>query len=215
MQELAEVLPYEHQGSFALPVPSIHSNVLYRAILGRRSNREMPDRTLSQEDLGAMLHSAAGVTLPKSESTNLRSFRAVASAGALYPIEMYAHVKSVTGLLPGLYHFNPHSNSLEGIRMGDQSPTIANYFPQPELVTCSAVLIFMTGVFERSTFKYHNRGYRFVLLEAGHIAQNLNIVANLLGLHSVNIGGFYDREIDSFLQIDGVLQSTIYITALG
>ena len=59
------------------------------------------------------------------------------------------------------------------------------------------------------------KGNRFVLLEAGHVAQNINLVANALGLGAVNLGGYYDREIDDFLGLDGVTHSTIYMAAIG
>ena len=62
---------------------------------------------------------------------------------------------------------------------------------QPEIGMTATILIFITALFERSTFKYQDRGYRYTLLEAGHVAQNLNLVANALGYGAVNIGGFF------------------------
>jgi SagB-type dehydrogenase family enzyme len=86
---------------------------------------------------------------------------------------------------------------------------------QPELAQGASLIIFLTAIFERSTFKYGERGYRFILLEAGHVAQNLNLVANALGLGCANIGGYFDREIDDLLELDGVTHSTIYMIAIG
>jgi SagB-type dehydrogenase family enzyme len=77
------------------------------------------------------------------------------------------------------------------------------------------MVIFITSVFERSVFKYGDRGYRFIFLEAGHVAQNINLVAYGLGLASVNIGGFLDRRVDDFLGLDGLTHSTIYMIAIG
>lgn len=84
-----------------------------------------------------------------------------------------------------------------------------------EPILGSSLLVFITAMFERSIFKYGDRGYRFVLLEAGHAAQNLNLVSNALGLGSLNIGGFFDREMDDFLGLDGITHSTIYMVAIG
>jgi SagB-type dehydrogenase family enzyme len=70
-------------------------------------------------------------------------------------------------------------------------------------------------MFERSTFKYGERGYRFVLLEAGHVAQNLSLTACALGMGCVNIGGFFDRKVDELLELDGLHQSTIYMAGVG
>jgi SagB-type dehydrogenase family enzyme len=86
---------------------------------------------------------------------------------------------------------------------------------QPELAQGASLIIFLTAIFERSIFKYKERGYRYILLEAGHVAQNLNLVANAFGLGCVNIGGYFDREIDDLLDLDGVTHSTIYMIAIG
>ena len=77
------------------------------------------------------------------------------------------------------------------------------------------MIVFITAVFERSVFKYGDRGYRFVLLEAGHVAQNINLAVTALGLGCVNIGGFFDRDIDEFLGIDGLTHSSVYLMAIG
>jgi SagB-type dehydrogenase family enzyme len=79
----------------------------------------------------------------------------------------------------------------------------------------SSLIILITAVFERSTIKYGDRGYRFALLEAGHVAQNINLVANALGLGSINLGGYFDRRADDFLGIDGLTHSTIYMAGIG
>jgi SagB-type dehydrogenase family enzyme len=85
----------------------------------------------------------------------------------------------------------------------------------PELALGASLIVFITAIFERSIFKYGDRGYRFVFLEAGHVGQNINLVTNALGLGCTNIGGFFDRQIDDFLGIDGVTHSTIYMMAIG
>ena len=86
---------------------------------------------------------------------------------------------------------------------------------QNTIPRAASLTIFITPLFERSVFKYGERGYRFVLLEAGHVAQNLNLVATALGFGCLNIGGFFDREIDQFLALDGIAHSTIYMMAIG
>jgi SagB-type dehydrogenase family enzyme len=73
----------------------------------------------------------------------------------------------------------------------------------------------VAAVFGRTRFKYGLRGYRFALLEAGHVAQNVVLTATALGLAAVPLGGFYDRPTDEFLGLDGVNESTLYTIALG
>jgi SagB-type dehydrogenase family enzyme len=101
------------------------------------------------------------------------------------------------------------------LQEGKHHHRIARYFLQPTIPRKAAALIFITAMFERTTFKYFSRGYRYVLLEAGHVAQNINLVSTALGLVCLNIGGFLDRGIDAFLRLDGVTHSTLYIIAIG
>jgi SagB-type dehydrogenase family enzyme len=101
------------------------------------------------------------------------------------------------------------------LRAGDFSHQLTSGFVQQELVLNSAVQIFVTALFERSVFKYKDRGYRFVLLEAGHFAQNLNLAATALGFGVINVGGFFDRVLDDFLNLDGISHATIYAQVVG
>jgi len=139
----------------------------------------------------------------------------VPSGGALYPLEIYFYTEYVEGLAAGLYHYNPSANNLRHLFAGGLSNQIAVALVQPDLMRGSSVMFFITAVFERSTFKYGDRGYRFTLLEAGHVAHNMNLTALGLGLGSVNIGGFFDRQIDELMGLDGVKHSTIYLLGVG
>jgi SagB-type dehydrogenase family enzyme len=139
----------------------------------------------------------------------------VPSGGALYPLEFYFHSVQTEGLEPGLYHYNPAGNRLAHLQRGDLSRALCQALVQPNLVTDSSAMLFITAMFERNTFKYGNRGYRFTLLEAGHAAQNVNLMATGLGLGIINIGGFFDRQIDEILGLDGLSHSTIYMLVIG
>jgi SagB-type dehydrogenase family enzyme len=86
---------------------------------------------------------------------------------------------------------------------------------QADLARQAAALVLVTAVFYRSTFKYGDRGYRFVLLEAGHLAQNAILAAGSIQLASASIGGFADRDADRYLEVDGLSESTVYVLLLG
>ena len=105
----------------------------------------------------------------------------------------------VEGLEPGLYHYNSARHELRFLRYGDESRAISEGLVQSSLALDTSLIFFITGIFSRSTFKYGDRGYRFTLIEAGHVAQNLNLAATALGLGCTNIGGFFDRQIDEHL----------------
>ncbi len=83
------------------------------------------------------------------------------------------------------------------------------------MIEAAAAVILITAVFQRTTFKYGERGYRFALIEAGHVAQNIDLVASALGLPAANLGGFFDRELEMLLDVDGVEQSLVYAVAIG
>lgn len=73
----------------------------------------------------------------------------------------------------------------------------------------------ITGMFWRTRFKYGVRGYRFVLLEAGHAMQNLCLAAAALDCPALPLGGFFDSEIDQVLGIDGLNEASLYLCGLG
>lgn len=216
MKELVESLDFAGYPVVALPnglAPLKMS--LSEAISTRASALNINRCEVSLEDVATLLHSAYGVNRDNKNSAFPRPFRVVPSAGALYPLEVFFHASHVQDLRPGVYHYNPTKNHLRLLRDGDHAATLAPMLAQPEIARGASLIIFITALFERSIFKYGDRGYRFVYLEAGHMAQNINLVSNGLGLGCMNIGGFFDRQIDDFLTLDGVTHSVIYMVALG
>ena len=79
----------------------------------------------------------------------------------------------------------------------------------------SAMLIIVTAIFERTTTKYGDRGYRHILTEYGHIAQNVYLLSSAFGLGCCSIGGFIDNGLNKLLDIDPVDESVIGVIAVG
>jgi SagB-type dehydrogenase family enzyme len=159
-----------------------------------------------------LLHAAYGVT---AQDERGQGYRTAPSGGALYPLEVYAVVARGDDVAPGLYHYDPPLHELEVVRPPVRPETLASATAYPEIVRGCAVAFILTGVFWRSRFKYGLRGYRFTLLEAGHVAQNLLLAAEALGLAAVPLGGYYDRAVDALLRLDGVDVSTLYVVCVG
>lgn len=217
MNELHQALPYHQYSSFELPtVRTPLKQPLDEVMQARVSARNPLPSPLSLEDLSTLLHHAYGVTRWNQDTLHPRPFRVVPSGGALYPMEVYFYTKHVQGIPSGVYHYNPMENMIYLLQRGEFSRELSASLvdAQNHLASNTSVLFFITAVFERSTFKYGPRGYRFILLEAGHIAQNLNLVATAMDLCSLNIGGFYDRKVDAFLRLDGINQSTVYMVGV-
>jgi SagB-type dehydrogenase family enzyme len=215
IKELHESLPFEGYPIVALPQCSAALTMpLGEAITTRVSSRDMKPSPLTLSNVATIMHYAYGVARNDIDAAP-RALRTVPSGGALYPLEIFFHSTNVDGLLQGLYHFNPSMANIRFLRKGNATETICGLLLQPNLAVGASLVIFITAIFERSIFKYQDRGYRYILLEAGHVAQNINLVATALGLGGVNIGGFLDRETDNFLDLDGVTHSTIYMIAVG
>jgi SagB-type dehydrogenase family enzyme len=188
---------------------------LGRTLTDRVSTRDLQPCRPSRLEISTLLHYSYGITRHKSAIGSPRSLRVVPSAGSLYPLELYLHVRDAADLAPGLYHYEAERHLLRCLRPGEATRDPAAFFAYGDIAARATLLVFLTAMSERVTVKYGDRGYRYVLLEAGHVAQNMNLVATAIGLGSVNLCGYFDREVDELLGIDGLAQSTVYVVALG
>jgi SagB-type dehydrogenase family enzyme len=183
----------------------------------RRSIRRFDGQRLSLQHLAQLLHFGAGITgrLDASDHGLVQPVRAAPSGGALYPIEVYVSVSAVEGLEPGLYHYAADRRGLERLRLGNLAERLSEATSDPATISHAPVVFVLTGVFGRSHFKYGERSYRFALLEAGHICQNLLLEATSLQLGAVAVGGFIDDEVNEMLDLDGVDEAAICLVAAG
>ena len=177
----------------------------------RKSIRSYSSEPLSLSDLAFLLWSSTGV---RQHSGN-RDFRVAPSAGALYPIETYLVVNNVEGLSVGVCHYNIKLHVLEELKQGDFSVNIAHAALEQRMCLDAPVIFIWTAIFERSRWKYKQRAYRYIYLDAGHIAQNLALAATAIGLGSCQIGAIYDDEVNEIVSIDGQEESAIYLSLIG
>ena len=188
-----------------LPRPPAAS--LWTTIAQRRSRQPDAPASLALPALATMLHAGYGVSAPAR--------RSVPSGGALYPLEVYVAARRVNGLPCGLFHLDPERRVLEVLREGDIDAEISAATPLPELLANVAAVVFVTAVFARTRVKYGLRGYRFALLEAGHLVQNVLLAATAVGAHAFPLGGFYDSAVEELLGVNGVDESAVYGVVLG
>lgn len=191
---------------------------LETVIQKRRTLREFSGRPLVLDEIARLLHFSYGVTgsaAISQQATQRQFFRAAPSAGALYPLEIYLVVWNVVGLEPGIYHYHTINGVLECLKQGDFCEIVGEYTISKDLVEKACVLCLVTAVFQRTMFKYQERGYRFVLLDAGHMAQNMCLMAAAMNLGIIPIGAFLDDELNRLLGIDGVNESVIYPLLVG
>lgn len=201
---------------FALP-PGLTPEVGLGQVISRRvSCRDFTDDAVTLPALATLLRSAYGV-LGRSVGGGVELVdRPAPSAGGLYPLEVSLLVRAVECLPPGVHHFVPAASGLEQIREDAVPPRLLTYlFMGQPWVARAAVVVVLTAAVSRSLPKYGDRGYRYLLLEAGHVGQNLDLVATALGLGAVNLGGFYDDELAGLLCIDPEREVPLYATAIG
>jgi len=184
---------------------------LWETIELRRSIRHFRNVPLKNPELSQLLWASQGITKKYMDY----ELRAVPSAGALYPVETYLSVQMVEGIEPGIYHYNIRVHELELLRQGDLRFKVSEAALDQEFMTEAAVVFAWTAVFARSKWKYRERAYRYVYLDAGHIAQNVALAAVGLGLGSCQVAALYDEEVNDLLGVDGEEESIIYMTAVG
>lgn len=167
----------------ALPSPVPRGSVsLEEALAGRRSVREYSAEALTPAEIGQLLWAAQGVTSNDGRRT-------APSAGATYPLELYA----VTA--DGVRRYLPVEHALEPVRGGDVRADLARAAAGQAFVGEAPLIVVVAAVPERTEARYGARAQRYVALEAGHAAQNLLLEAIALGLGSVPVGSFDDAAV--------------------
>lgn len=217
-QALEYEVEYKEVGGAGEPVALVPppDSPLLRALRARRSCRTYRPRTLPAETLSALLAGSYGVTRTEvTPSLGTNFLRGVPSAGALFPLELYAVTCDVEGLADGLYHYNVRRHALELIRTEGVFEGLNASLMTGPFVRNANLVVVLAAVFKRSQKKYGPRGYRYILLEAGHVAQTLCLLAAERGLGSLCMGGFHDSRLNRFLGLDGVREAAVYSVGIG
>ena len=192
----------------ALPKPMLSGKKsLEETLATRRSVRSYSVQALSLEQLSQLLWAAQGVT---SE----QGFRTAPSAGALYPLEVYAVVGRVEGLGVGVYKYLPSEHRLQKVQSGDQREALAKAALSQSPVRDAAVDLVITAVYERTMRKYGERGRRYVHIEVGHVGQNICLQATAFGLGACTVGAFSDEQVKKTLALP-TEEEPLYILSVG
>jgi SagB-type dehydrogenase family enzyme len=141
--------------------------------------------------------------------------RAAPSAGALYAGEIYVVAERVTGLEPGVYYYAPLSHALVPIRQAPGIDVVRSALERPGQVQGAPLVVLLTNVFGRYGWRYANRGYRYALIDTGHIGENLRLAARSAGLVDTALLRFHDERLSELLGIDGRLEAVCAVHAVG
>jgi SagB-type dehydrogenase family enzyme len=216
---------YQNVPIFTLPKITeldnvIESQSLLKILNHRRSIRQYDTLALNDHQLAYLLWASTGI----SREVGNFQFRTAPSAGALYPIETYLCINEpiialqmeMQIVIPkGIYHYNILNHTLEQLLEGDYHSQIAYAALDQQIAALAPVVFIWTAIFQRSKWKYKQRAYRYIFLDAGHIAAHLSLAATDIDLGTCQIAAFYDEEINSLLNIDGIEESGIYLSVLG
>ncbi|MFQ5952162.1 MAG: SagB/ThcOx family dehydrogenase [Candidatus Omnitrophota bacterium] len=195
-----------------LPHPETTSKIsLDEAVKKRKSVRDYSSKPLSEKDLSYLLWISNGI----NRKEHGYEFRTVPSAGALYPVETYLVVNNVESIPKGVYHYSIKDHLLEEIKEGDFSETVARAALGQDMCADAGAVFIWTGIFQRSKWKYGERAYRYVYLDAGHVAENLALASVGLGLGSCQVAALFDDEINEIIGVDGIEESVIYMSVVG
>lgn len=172
--------------------------------------------TLDLPSLSRLLELGAGVARSRDLGGGERFyFRTYASAGALYPVEIYLVTGEIPGLAAGVYHFAPRKARLALLRSGDHRGILAAAAAGEQSVSTAPVTLVFTGIPWRTSWKYGERGYRHLFWDTGMIIANVLALSASEGIGSRIVLGFADGEVGQLLGIDGRDEFPLALMPLG
>jgi SagB-type dehydrogenase family enzyme len=195
-----------------LPDPNeLSKTSLDSCLKKRKSIRDFSDKPITRKQLSYLLWASTGI----QRNEHGFDFRTAPSAGALYPIETYLVINNVKDLANGVYHYSIKDHTLEELKLGEYGIKTANAALGQDMCEKAAVVFIWTAIFQRSKWKYRQRAYRYIYLDAGHIGENLALASTSLDLGSCQIGALFDEEVNEIVDVDGTSESSIYMSVVG
>ena len=202
-----------------IDLPKATENVLLKSnvfdiIESRKSHRKYKEENLTLEELSFLLWSTQGVK--SIRGNNYATIRTVPSAGARHPFETYLIINRVDNLKKGLYRYLALSNQLALILEDDNlEEKISSISHDQVFVGKSAVVFIWTCIPYRGEWRYYISSHKHMLLDAGHLCQNLYIASEAINCGTCAIGAYNQIEIDKLLNVDGENEYVVYLAPVG
>jgi len=199
----------------ALPLREAYAEP-FLTMARRRTNRVMHDAPIALEHLSDCLLFSMAITafIEDPDIVDL-PLKMTPSGGGRNPYEAFVCVRNVTGLSPATYHYSALERTL-GVVGAGPPPPFPDLLAGQQWTATAAAVIFLVANFERTMWKYQDpHAYRVVVMEAGHIAQNIMLVATRHGFVANPSGAFSRRQVEDTLGVGAVTQSVVYSLALG
>lgn len=207
----------DSQLTYLLPSPATSGVIsVEEALTNRRSRRAFLTDAISAEDLSQILWAAYGITKPLPMLPRAKGgFRTAPSAGATFPLEIYALVGNVKNIEPGVYRYVPQEHKIVRVIDMDIKSELSAAAYNQKMISVAPLCIFYSAIYSRTTQKYSNRGReRYVCMDLGHSAQNVYLQAEALHLGTCAIGAFEDGKVREVMQLPAE-EEPLYIMPIG
>lgn len=193
--------------------PFAAATTLVHAIANRRSRRQFRAAPLSLEELSFLLWSTQGVSGGGGPGAILRT---VPSAGCRHAFETYLVVRDVQSLRPGLYRYLPLDRALVLEQEDLDLPRRLTQATLGQAFVANAPLAFVwTVVPYRMEWRYHTAAHRVLLIDIGHLCQNLYLACEAIGCGTCAVGAYHQQQMDQLLSVDGEDEFTLYLAPVG
>lgn len=212
-----ELKSFPGKPAVSLPAPRKRSGKSFTEIVDVRQSASSitPKTALTKQELADLLHYAYGVTEKRRYPAGSILLRAAASAGALYPADLYVAVRNVEGIQKGLYYYHAANHALVQTGSAKDLEYLALASAYHGWLVNAPATVILTVMYDRTVWKYRDRSYRYVMLDAAHIAGNLALAATALGMEYQMIGLFDDQLAAHALGLNAADEGVVMMMALG
>ena len=203
--------------TIALPAPDpavLTERDVHACLRRRRSRRSWVEGALTLEQLSFLLWATQGVQ--RVFGRNYSTFRPVPSGGARHPFETYLAVNRVGGLTTGIYRYLPLTHALISIREAvDLARSVNDAALGQTFVGDAPVVFFWTCLPYRGEWRYHVAAHKIMLLDAGHLCQNLYLACEAMGCGTCAVAAYDQRLTDTLIGVDGADEFVVYLAPVG
>lgn len=206
----------DKENTLKLPKPKYQvKKTIWQTLLERRTTRDYSNEPINIETLSTLLFYSLGVSGKEPAYGEVIPLRTFPTAGALNSIETIIQVNNVSGLEKGFYRYDYWFHALEKLKIGDHREAVFEASLEQEHTRDSALNLILVGYFDRTYWKYGERAYKYVHLDAGHASQNILLVAQALNLGACVVGAFYDEVLCKILDLDCEWRIPLLIITVG
>ena len=208
--------PFVEEGLLPLPDPltvTLKKKDITSIIHDRKSRRVFTDEEITSGELSYLLWASQGIK--EIMANNYATLRTVPSAGARHPFETYLYINRVSGIEKGIYRYVASRHSLSLLKAGNFSDEMTEANLGQQFVGNSAVTFLWSVIPYRTEWRYNLHSYKVILMDAGHVCQNLYIACEALRLGTCAIGAYSHEKINRLLNLEGEDEFVVYLAPVG